>query len=62
MKNCVYRFVNENNEIIYIGKAKDLRNRINTHNHLPKECYEERTRIEYTSFETETDMDFAERY
>ena len=29
MKNCVYRFVNENNEIIYIGKAKDLRNRIN---------------------------------
>ena len=62
MKNCVYRFVNENNEIIYIGKAKDLRNRINTHNHLPQECYEERIKIEYTSFKTETDMDFAERY
>ena len=42
MKNCVYRFLNKDNEIIYIGKTKDLDNRIKTHEHLPKECYLER--------------------
>lgn len=62
MKNCVYRFLNKDNEIIYIGKTKDLDNRIKTHEHLPKECYLERYKIEYCTFETEDDMDFAERY
>ena len=62
MENCVYRFLNKENEIIYEGKAKDLRNRMNNHCHLPKECYEERVSIEYTKFDTEDDMDFAERY
>ena len=62
MKNCVYRFLNKDNEIIYIGKAKDLDNRIKTHEHLPKECYLERYKIEFCEFETEDDMDFAERY
>lgn len=60
--NCIYRFLNENNEIIYIGKAKNLKNRLNSHHHLPNECYEERKKIEFTMFETEDDMDFAERY
>lgn len=62
MKNCVYRFLNNNNEIIYIGKAVDLKNRMNNHTHLPVKCYEEKCKIEYTEFETEDDMDFAERY
>ena len=62
MKNCVYRFLNKDNEVIYIGKAKDLESRIKTHEHLPKECYLERYKIEYCTFETEDDMDFAERY
>ena len=39
-----------------------LRKRIRKHNHLPKECYLERYKIEYCKFETEDDMDFAERY
>lgn len=62
MENCVYRFLNINNEIIYIGKAKHLRQRLATHSHLPSECYEECVRIEYVSFETEQDMDYAEKY
>ena len=62
MKNCVYRFLNKDNEIIYIGKAKDLKNRLNGHNHLPAECYDERINIEYVEFEYEEDMNFAERY
>lgn len=60
--NCIYRFKNSCDEIIYIGKAKNLKNRLNSHNHLPKECYMERKKIEFTMFETEDDMDFAERY
>ena len=62
MKNCVYRFLNKDNEVIYIGKARNLENRIKTHEHLPKECYLERHKVEYCTFETEYDMDFAERY
>lgn len=62
MKNCVYRFINKNAEVIYVGKAKDLKQRLNGHTHLPKECYKETTHIEYLQFETEDDIDFAERY
>lgn len=62
MNNCIYRFINRDNEIIYIGKAKDLNKRLNNHNHLTEECYEERAYIEYAKFDTEYEMDFAERY
>ena len=62
MKNCIYKFINRDNEVIYIGKAKDLKNRLINHKHLPKECYEELAYIMYASFDTEHEMDFAERY
>lgn len=60
--NCIYRFVNKNGEIIYIGKATNLKNRISSHNHLDKSCYDELEKIEYTCFPTEDIMDWAERY
>jgi excinuclease UvrABC nuclease subunit len=60
--NCIYRFLNDSNEIIYIGKSKNLKHRLQEHNHLPKECYKECRKIEYTMFNTEYDMDLAERY
>lgn len=60
--NCVYRFLDEYNKIIYIGKAKNLKNRMNNHSHLNSECYNEVKIIQYTSFESEADMDIAERY
>lgn len=62
MNNCVYRFLNEAGAIIYVGKAKNLKNRLGSHTHLPEECYAERCKTEYVTFETEADMDFAERY
>ena len=62
LQNAVYRFINKDGEIIYIGKAKRLRSRLNSHTHLPQECYEERERIEFCTFETEDEMDLAERY
>lgn len=61
-KNCIYRFLNKDNEIIYIGKAKDLKQRISSHTHLPDKCYDETKSIEFVMFDTEDDMNFAERY
>ncbi|WP_066714228.1 GIY-YIG nuclease family protein [Clostridium sp. Marseille-P299] len=62
LKNCIYRFINQNNETIYVGKAKKLRARLRGHNHLPEQCYQEIDRIEFTVFETEDEMNYAERY
>lgn len=62
IKNCVYRFINDKEDIIYIGKASNLIKRLRNHNHLPKECYEERKIVEFITFETEEEMNIAERY
>lgn len=63
---CVYRFINIENKIIYIGKASKLSKRINSngHNnkHLPEECYSNIVAIEYVQFHHENDMNFAEKY
>lgn len=60
--NCIYRFINVDGEVIYIGRAKDLKSRLSGHNHLPKKCYDETVYIEYCEFETEGEVDIAERY
>lgn len=58
----VYRFINSNNEIIYIGKAKDLKNRLNSHDHLPDTCYSEIDRIEYIVCLNTDESSIYERY
>lgn len=62
LTNCIYRFLNNDGEVIYIGKAKHLKQRLDRHNHLPKACYKETSKIEYFSFETKDEMELAERY
>lgn len=62
MKNCVYRFLDEYENVIYIGKAKNLKTRMNNHKHLPESCYLEQAYIDYACFDNEYEMDFAERY
>lgn len=62
MKKCIYRFKDECNNIIYIGKALDLKQRLYNHHHLSDNCYEEVYNIEYIEFETKDEMDLAERY
>ena len=62
MKYSVYKFINRYDEVIYIGKSKDLDKRMSNHNHLDDECYKEMAYITYTTFGTEHEMDFAERY
>ncbi|MFW6009402.1 MAG: GIY-YIG nuclease family protein [archaeon] len=53
LKNCIYKFLNKRNEIIYIGMAADLHKRISMHystsSHLEQECYDETTKILYCS-------------
>ena len=62
MGNYIYRFLNKENEIIYIGKTTDLKRRIVTHDHLPKQCYNEKVKVEFIEFESPDEMDLAERY
>ncbi|MCS6818764.1 MAG: GIY-YIG nuclease family protein, partial [Chitinophagales bacterium] len=57
----VYRFINENGEIIYIGKAKDLRKRVSTYFTRGDMSYRLKTmvrsvaRIEFTIVNSEQD-------
>lgn len=57
MSGYVYRFVDEFGDYIYVGKTKNLKNRMNGHftrGHLPLECYNSVAKIEYLKFENET--------
>ena len=62
----VYRFINNNNTIIYVGKANNINIRISQHfsnaGHLLQECYAEVERIEYIELPTKIDMDIKELY
>ena len=59
---AVYRFIDEQEDVVYIGKATNLRKRILSHNHLPIHQYQRVRRIEYFNFENKVDMNLAERY
>ena len=41
IENCIYKFLNKNNEVIYVGKSKKLRDRLSAHCHLSSEQYKE---------------------
>ena len=62
MKNCIYRFLNKNKEVIYVGKAKDLNKRLSTHKHLDIECYKSIEYIQYTTVKDVGMIDFIECY
>ena len=62
----VYRFKNEENEIIYVGKTKNLKQRLSGHfgkqGHLPEKCYKEVRKVEFLTFEKESLMGIKELY
>lgn len=61
----IYRFLNNENEVIYIGKTDALNYRISNHfsnGHLPKECYESVAKIEYLPMKSTTIMNIKELY
>jgi excinuclease UvrABC nuclease subunit len=64
-KYYVYRFLNRNRNIIYIGRTKDIDKRIKTHfsnGHLPNKCYEETEFIEISEFSCKADTYIYEVY
>ena len=61
----VYRFLDKNEKIIYIGKTGDMDSRIRNHidsGHLPLSCYKTIEKIEYIEVPTKVDMDILELY
>lgn len=49
--NYIYYFLNFKNEIIYVGKTKDITKRMKQHffkGHLPQECYDSVYRIKFS--------------
>ena len=64
--NYIYRFLNKNNEVIYIGKTEtNLNIRINGYiskGHLPKECYDEISKIQFLATTSKSMMDIKEIY
>ena len=53
MKSFIYKFINYDGDIIYIGKTNDIKKRMKQHfssqAHLPKECYEQVFKIYYAN-------------
>lgn len=62
MKNkyYLYRFLDENDNVLYIGRTNDIRRRImmehfTANTHLSKECYAETRKVEYSEFSNESE-------
>jgi regulator of replication initiation timing/predicted GIY-YIG superfamily endonuclease len=62
----VYRFLDIEDDIIYVGKTKNLQNRIKQHfsssGHLSPDCYSQVETIQYLEFVSKIDMDINELY
>lgn len=60
MQTKIYRFLNKDKEIIYIGLTNDIKRRFSGHDHLQDSCYEEIEYIEYCVFNNSTEASFYE--
>jgi predicted GIY-YIG superfamily endonuclease len=65
--NFLYKFLNSQNEIIYIGKTRRLKRRLKqehftSNGHLPHECYNEVTKIFYSELSNSDELSIYERY
>ena len=62
----IYRFIDINGNIIYVGKTNNLKVRISNHlstkGHLQKECYKEIYKIEFMVVTSDILMDIKELY
>lgn len=62
----VYRFVNKDNQVLYVGRTQNLHQRMTKHfsgkGHLPELCYEQVSRIDYLTFKNKNDMKIKEIY
>lgn len=58
----VYRFLNKYDEVIYIGKSKDVMKRLKQHKHLSLVCYLETEKIQCTKLKNNDESSIYERY
>lgn len=62
----LYRFLDEDYNILYVGRTNNLENRINQHfsfnGHIEKSCYEKVKKIEYVELKSQFDMVLKEIY
>jgi predicted GIY-YIG superfamily endonuclease len=65
-KYNIYKFLNKEGEIIYIGQTSNYKNRLNTHlsknGHLPKGCYDELEQVLIAPCNNRDEMLIYERY
>lgn len=61
ISNCIYKFLDNNENVLYVGKTKSLASRLRTHTHLPNETYEKANKIMYISFPSYLDAGIMER-
>ena len=62
MENCVYKFLNKNKEVIYVGRAKNLKARLSGHRHLDINCYKSIEYVQYITVKDVNLLDFIECY
>lgn len=60
MSFYLYRFIDAEEKIIYIGRTNDIRRRIlkehfSDNTHLPVQCYLETEKVEYTEIDNESE-------
>lgn len=64
--NYIYKFINYEGNIIYVGKTGDIKKRMKQHfgprPHLPKECYEQVYKIYYASVSSKYNAEFLETF
>lgn len=60
--NIIYRFWDDAENIIYIGRTNNILNRFALHSHLPDECYNRIKYIDYAVVNSECDAIIYELY
>jgi predicted GIY-YIG superfamily endonuclease len=66
IKNCVYRFLNTDSNIIYVGRTSNIAERMRQHfcygGHLSNECYGRTNKIEYIECNSHNEACILEIY
>lgn len=66
MNYYVYRFLNQQHQVVYVGRTTKIMSRMNTHfsgsGHLSPECYEQVVRVDYLELKSNSDMKIKELY
>lgn len=58
----IYRFLDSQHNILYVGSSSSFDNRLAGHTHLPKECYSQVKKVEIFCCRNEADMYLYETY